>query len=563
MVKNKNTHPYLILLFTLPLLLLTRLSFSCQSSFNQIPELLQAENCMEARPDSALALLQAVDTLQLTTDEQKAKYALLLSMALDKNVIDRTDFDVLQPAIDYYADHGTATDQLRTYYYQGRIYVNAGNNPDALKAFMKATDKVEDSEDTLTKARLYFAQIDIYMALLKFDKAREVCETAAKYFKEVGRNSSYANCMVAMINIYTLLGDGEKANQYVGVARKLLPQMSPQIEKQFDDNCLIAISNTAIENETIQIAIDKYLKSYKEGNRDELALGNAFLTIGNYDDALKHLMLYPLYSSEEEIRYNILLAQTFEAKGMYKESFEAYRKYVSLNDSMNVALFREDAQFIADRHNLEMQTLKQEEAKNKILWMGISSICILIAIILWICLQLKNRTLQKNLAEQEKFKYQQMYSQMEEEHAQLKNLLEHQNKLDDTIRSTIVQRLNLLNDFFKTHIKDDIHCKDNLSKKINKILADQNSFIESTRLAFQSSHPQFIQHLEQQELTNWEIGYCCLYALGLNGKEVGTYMNLKNNYKINSDIRKKLKLDSHSTNLNCYILQIFEEYNKE
>ena len=46
-------------------------------------------------------------------------------MALDKNVIDRTEFGVLQPAVDYYADHGTATDQLRTYYYQGRIYVNA------------------------------------------------------------------------------------------------------------------------------------------------------------------------------------------------------------------------------------------------------------------------------------------------------------------------------------------------------------------------------------------------------------------------------------------------------
>ena len=105
---------------------------SCGRSTSLVPELSQAENCMEERPDSALALLQAVDTLQLTSEEQKAKYALLLSMALDKNVIDLTDFDVLQPAIDYYADHGTATDQLRTYYYQGRIYVNAGNNPDAL-----------------------------------------------------------------------------------------------------------------------------------------------------------------------------------------------------------------------------------------------------------------------------------------------------------------------------------------------------------------------------------------------------------------------------------------------
>lgn len=95
-----------ILVLALAILFLLEVS-SCGRSTSLVPELSQAENCMEARPDSALALLQAVDTLQLTTEEQKAKYVLLLSMALDKNVIDRTDFAILQPAIDYYADHGS------------------------------------------------------------------------------------------------------------------------------------------------------------------------------------------------------------------------------------------------------------------------------------------------------------------------------------------------------------------------------------------------------------------------------------------------------------------------
>ena len=199
-----------ILVWAVAILSLWEVS-SCDNSLSRIPELAKAENCMEAHPDSALAILQAVDTLQLTTEAQKAKYALLLSMALDKNVIDRTDFDVLQPAIDYYADHGTATDQLRTYYYQGRIYSNAGNNPDALKAFMKATDKVEDSDDTMTKARLYFAQIDIYMALLKFDKAEEVCQIAAEYFREAGRSKSYT-ILEALIAAGDLLPSGKRKN---------------------------------------------------------------------------------------------------------------------------------------------------------------------------------------------------------------------------------------------------------------------------------------------------------------------------------------------------------------
>lgn len=47
-------------------------------------------------------VLQGMDKGELSGKEEKAKHALLLSMAMDKNYIDRTDFDVLQPAIDFY-----------------------------------------------------------------------------------------------------------------------------------------------------------------------------------------------------------------------------------------------------------------------------------------------------------------------------------------------------------------------------------------------------------------------------------------------------------------------------
>ena len=83
-----------------------------------VAELDAADSLMERRPDSALALLRRVDTLHLTSAHDRARYAMLLSMALDKNYIDLKDFHVLQPALNYYEDHGTPTEQLRTFYYQ-------------------------------------------------------------------------------------------------------------------------------------------------------------------------------------------------------------------------------------------------------------------------------------------------------------------------------------------------------------------------------------------------------------------------------------------------------------
>ena len=51
----------------------------------------QAEAVMQEYPDSALTLLQAINTDELTTDRGRAMHALLLSQAYDKNYIDLTD----------------------------------------------------------------------------------------------------------------------------------------------------------------------------------------------------------------------------------------------------------------------------------------------------------------------------------------------------------------------------------------------------------------------------------------------------------------------------------------
>ena len=60
-----------------------------------------AENLMDSKPDSALAVLEGIPASKVKGKEISARYALLKSMALDKNCIDTTTFDILQPAIDY------------------------------------------------------------------------------------------------------------------------------------------------------------------------------------------------------------------------------------------------------------------------------------------------------------------------------------------------------------------------------------------------------------------------------------------------------------------------------
>ena len=95
----------------------------------------EAEHLMPSFPDSALVVLSSMDKATLGNDEEKAKYALLMSMALDKNYIDTTDLNVIQPAVDYFLKKGTHNEKLRTLYYQGRNFQNMGDDGKAITTF--------------------------------------------------------------------------------------------------------------------------------------------------------------------------------------------------------------------------------------------------------------------------------------------------------------------------------------------------------------------------------------------------------------------------------------------
>ena len=137
------------------LILLSTAGCNRRSSVDEKMDL--ADSLMMSKPDSALMVLEGIPASDVKGKERSARYALLKSMALDKNYIDTTTFDVLQPAIDYYVKHGSPDEQLRTYYYQGRIYQNQGNNDLAMQSFMWGKEFCQEASDTLTIANLMVA----------------------------------------------------------------------------------------------------------------------------------------------------------------------------------------------------------------------------------------------------------------------------------------------------------------------------------------------------------------------------------------------------------------------
>lgn len=132
-------------------------------------------------------------------------------------------------------------------------------------------------------------------------------------------------------------------------------------------------------------------------------------------------------------------------------------------------------------------------------------------------------------------------------------------KPDDEAMALIRQRLTVLDKVLASHISSDDKAYRISEEEIENLISDRESFLISTKIVFKENHPKFICILEQKGLTDWEIGYCCLFTLGLKGKEVGEFIQKKRHYIISSEIRKKLGLSEHDTNIGIWLRTLLSE----
>ena len=133
--------------------------FGCQSNSAEL--LGQVESYINERPDSALAALEAMDKNILHSDRAKAKFALLYSMALDKNYIDIEDDSIINVAVRYYDKHGDSEERMKSYYYLGRIHSNARNYDEAMKCFQESLDASVQTHDYYLLELIYSAMSDV------------------------------------------------------------------------------------------------------------------------------------------------------------------------------------------------------------------------------------------------------------------------------------------------------------------------------------------------------------------------------------------------------------------
>ena len=194
----------------------------CRKQYPVAEKLLQAEAVMNEYPDSALNLLKGIEQTELQTREHHARYALLYSQALDKNYIDKTNDSLINVAVDYYRQTDEVRSKFLSYYYKGRIHINAGENPEAMLAFMEAEQLVDALGDDYYAGLLYQWIASIFSSYMDYPKAMEYAEQSIDRYTRAGKNR---HRLWALLSKASLLRAMNEDAEGIRIMEALLPEV--------------------------------------------------------------------------------------------------------------------------------------------------------------------------------------------------------------------------------------------------------------------------------------------------------------------------------------------------
>lgn len=194
------------------LLIWITLFLSCNDHSNISTVFDKATSLMETAPDSAYTLLQGIDAEKLASQNHRARYALLYTQAQDKNYIDKENDSLINIAAEYYRSHGDVRPRFLSLYYKGRVHFNAGDYLNAMLAYTKAEELVDELQDDYYAGMLYYQIGDIYMNSYDYPKSLESYRKAEECYKNSGKDLHRIYAMLGYSDIYYNMNDYEKSD---------------------------------------------------------------------------------------------------------------------------------------------------------------------------------------------------------------------------------------------------------------------------------------------------------------------------------------------------------------
>ena len=507
--------------------------------------LLQIEQLMYERPDSAWKILQHMPSISQLRKEEQALHALLFTQAQYKNYIPVKSDSLLQIAEAYYRTSSDSLHKAWTLFYLAQYYRDSDEKEKALSYFQQANIASRNIENNQFKFLLNLHWANLLSDEDAENKGIEKYQTANKYaillkdtLKQIDLFERWGWC-------YLLNGKYNQADSLFKEAMSL--SMKTEI-KFLEKNLLAQLATTAYLKKEYFLALNLINRSISlEKDSTELYplwanKANIFLSMNQYDSVRTYL--------QKDIRNSTLYQKAGKQKIWYQyeekmnnlpKALEYSKRYAELLDT----IYQKElsSKIIELQHKYDYSLIQSENKLLKIkrqrLYISLIAICMAVLTVAVIFFY-KRREEKRKLAEQMRSKddlMKEMRLQLQEKtidlHAAQEKIIEKETALDKELsqkekmrseysskeaamrkeilrHSEIIRKMEQLN---KMSQQDKIQ-----SRSVVLSNEEQDNLAEIVNICYNN----FTDRLWKKfpTLTKADISLCCLIKIGISNSNM-------------------------------------------
>lgn len=488
---------------------------------------IRVENLIEQNPDSALLLLELIESPEELSLDNYANYLLLFAQSKDKSGISIAEDTLIRIPVSYFLQKKDIPKIALAYFYSGKVNYQQGENEKAIQDLLLAKDYAEKSGNNNLLGLIYYDLV-LYDKEFNFESGLNNYRQSYDCFLKAGNEKNAVYILSFIGDVYLQQKPRQTYLAFENYNRVL------QYAKQNNDTSLLTSSlrNIGIAYEEIEdythakefllqsISIDKYEK-YSTTNY--AVLSQIYLSLNMPDSAIYYAERLPPNINYAGLHnYYELMKEIYAYISKHKQTSNNYRK-----KNERIALFynqiiKQSALDIQKKYELEKlkNSLQKTELHKQFLFITVL-LCIFGAILL-ICFFVI-------VIKRMRGKIRQIRQNLETMNEMLKDYDENKHSL----KQVLLEQLDIAKKIAQLNVIPSNTAKHSLNENYFKIFGkDMTEKLDWNNLypVINELYGGFVKKLRRKypDLQEKQVQLCCLLRADFKTDEITFIQNYDN-----------------------------------
>ena len=520
---------------------------ACNRHSKHWETLSQVESYMDERPDSALAVLEHINTSELKGKEERARYALLYTQAKDKDYIDETDLSLICEAQKYYKESDNVRYRFLSLYYYGRVLCNNSDFHKAIIAYTEAEALLEKLGDVYLSGLLYVQIGNIYRITHDYDKCLEAYKSAYNHYSKAKLDSHMAYSLLDIGIAYWNLTDTAIAEEYFTQSLMMAKALNDEYLERICYENLFVLYDEIDENEkctNIAFELNEKFNSSLFSPVCLASMASYNAKIGDYESIDKYLIeaWNGTQNKSDSIALYFQSANIMKIIGNTDKALDYFEKGINLqNEELRYAMQQPIVSIQKDYFQNQAEYNSYRLKKNLQIYVTLSIIVFLILLIVF--MYMRHRFLKKDL---EISKYMDLASELQvsirDKEAKISEFSERISVSEQTHISQIYEMSGhiaelfhkqyelldkLSNTYYETHgcSKEKESIYEQVKSEINKFANDKKTMAQLERIV-NTYKNNVMSHIREEihSISERDIKLLCYIYAGFSAKSISIFV---------------------------------------